>query len=148
MKSRRKRRLLSFASATLALLILAGFAGCGNGSLPMADVRGEVKFDGQPIEKGLIAFHPEDGAGPSTGAEIVQGQFTARVPPGRKRVEVRGAKKAGKRPPTPENPVEEDIFKEFIPRVYNVQSTLSEEIKMPETVVNLDLKPVAGEAQR
>jgi hypothetical protein len=129
-------------------LTVAGVAGCGRGGLPMADVHGEVKFDGQPIETGSIAFHPEDGLGPSTGGEIKNGQYSARVPPGTKKIEIRGSKRVGTRKPTPENPVEEPIYMELIPPIYNIQTTLSKQVKMPDTQIDLDLKPMADSAMR
>ena len=141
-------RQLIVASAALGVFVLCGLAGCGSGELPMADVTGHVKYDGQPIEKGLIAFHPVDGKGPSEGGEIVNGAYSVRVPPGTKRIEIRGSKLVGKRPATPENPVEEDIFKEFIPPAYHVQSTLTKEVEMPSTVIDLDLEAVASQGKR
>ena len=37
---------------------------------------------------------------------------------------------------------------ELIPPIYNIQTTLSEEVKMPDTQIDLDLKPLAGSARR
>lgn len=126
---------------------MPSLAGCSR-QPPRAEVRGEVKFDGQPIENGSIAFQPADGVGPSAGGEIKQGQYTVSVPPGRKRIEIHGSKLAGKRPPTPENPVEENVYRELIPPAYNLKSTLSEEVKEPETVLDFDLQPLAGETRQ
>ena len=95
MQSSRKNRLFSAAVVIGGMLTVTGVAGCGRGGLPMADVHGEVKFDGQPIETGSIAFHPEDGLGPSTGGEIKNGQYAVRVPPGAKKIEIRGSKRVG-----------------------------------------------------
>lgn len=148
MQSRRKNGFFDVACLTLGTLIMTAIIGCGRGGLPMADVHGEVKFDGQPIETGSIAFHPDDGIGPSTGGEIKNGQYAVRVPPGMKTIEIRGSKRTGTRKPTPENPVEEPIYMEFIPPIYNIQTTLSEQVKMPDTKIDLDLKPMADSAMR
>ena len=148
MRSRWHYRVVIVAATALGALTMTGLAGCGKSKMPMAKVHGEVKYDGEPVEKGSIAFHPADGNGPSAGGEIRQGKFSALVPPGMKRVEVRGSKLVGKRKPTPENPVEEDIFQEYIPPVYNIRSNLSQEVKMPETKIDLDLKRVASDARR
>jgi hypothetical protein len=147
MQSRWQCRLW-IASAAFAVLAMSGILGCGGGGIPMADVQGEVKYDGQPIEKGTITFKPADGKGPSVGGEINQGRFSLRVPPGPKRVEVSAVKVVGKTEPTLEAPTGTDIIKEQIPQDYNLKSTLTEEVKMPETTINLDLKPVAAANKR
>jgi hypothetical protein len=140
----RRRRPFGVAAAFSCLAIDA-WSGCSR-QPPRAEVRGEVTFDGEPVENGSIAFQPVDGVGPSAGGEIKRGLYCVRVPPGKKRVEIHGSKRVGKRPPTPENPVEEDIFREFIPPAYNLKSTLNEEVKEPETVLDFKLKPVAAES--
>ena len=148
MQSSRKNRLFSAAVVIGGMLTVTGVAGCGRGGLPMADVHGEVKFDGQPIETGSIAFHPEDGLGPSTGGEIKNGQYAVRVPPGAKKIEISRFQASRHAKPTPENPVQEPIYMELIPPIYNIQTTLSEEVRMPDTQIDLDLKPLAGSARR
>jgi hypothetical protein len=137
------RRRLPLVVAAVSCLAIVSCSGCSR-QPPSAEVRGEVTFDGEPIENGSIAFQPADGVGPSAGGEIKRGLYCVRVPPGRKRVEIHGSKRVGKRPPTPENPVEEDIYREFIPPDYNLKSTLNEEVKEPETILDFKLKPLAG----
>ena len=119
-------------------------AGCGGGTIPMAKVKGEVKLDGKPIEKGTIAFLPSDGKGPTAGGDITNGQFSVLVPPGPKRIEIHSSKVVGQRKAfdTPDSPMM-DIAEELIPPAYNVQSTLTHKVEMPDTTINLDLKPAA-----
>ncbi len=138
---------LRIAYVAFTVLAISGLLGCGGG-IPMADVQGEVKYDGQPVEKGMITFKPTDGIGPSVAGEINQGRFSLRVPPGPKRVEVSAVKVVGKTEPTLETPEGGDIIEEQIPQDYNLKSNLTEEVKMPETTINLDLQPVASQTGR
>jgi hypothetical protein len=121
--------------------------GCGGGKVPMAKVHGEVKFDGKPIEKGTITFLPSDGKGATAGGEITNGQFSVLVPPGPKRIEVRSPKVVGQRKAfdTPDSPTF-DIIEELIPPAYNVNSTLTHDVEMPETGIDLDLERVPPNA--
>ena len=132
-----------FTALAVGVSILAALtlAGCGGGKTPMAKVEGEVKFNGEPIEKGSIVFVPSDGKGPTAGGEITNGQFSVLVPPGPRRIEIRSSKVVGKRKAydTPDSPTF-DITEELIPPVYNSQSTLTKDIQMPRTRVDLDLK--------
>ena len=107
----------------------------------MAHVDGEIKFEGEPIEKGNILFAPSDGTGPTAGGEITNGQFSISVPPGLKRIEVRSPKVVGQRKVS-EGPVSpSEVMEERIPSTYNRKSTLTKEIQMPQTRIDLDLKP-------
>jgi hypothetical protein len=70
----------------LPVLLLSLVSGCGGN---FARVSGEVTYEGKPVEKGTISFLPVDGKGPSAGAAIVNGRYTAtKVPPGTKMVAI------------------------------------------------------------
>ena len=57
-----------------AVLIVVASAGCG-GPATVA-VRGQVTFEGQPVEQGDISFIPDPGTdGVSEGAQIRNGQY-------------------------------------------------------------------------
>ena len=64
------------------LLILAIFvvSGCGGDSLNMAEVKGKVLLDGQPLTAGSVRFIPDNTKGtegpPSEGTINEQGEFT------------------------------------------------------------------------
>lgn len=82
-KSRPRRALL--AAALLAA------AGCGDST---ATVTGEVTFNGQPVKSGYVTLSPADGKGPTVGAKITDGRFTAeKVTPGPKVALVEAADK-------------------------------------------------------
>lgn len=107
-------------------------AGCGDGRVA---VEGEVTFDGQPVEKGTIAFEPADGAGPMAGGEIQDGRYVlsgdAAVIPGEKIVRITAVRKTGRRleagPPEPPGTMVDELER-YIPPEYNTQSTLTCEI--------------------
>jgi hypothetical protein len=129
----------------VVLVAAVALLGCGGNRNAMAKVEGDVKFDGQPIEKGSITFLPTDGKGATVGAEITAGKFSLLVPPGPKRIEVYWPRIVGKQRmyDTPDSPTV-DVVEELIPPVYNIRSTLTQDIAMPKTRVALDLQAVAG----
>ncbi len=72
-----------------AIVFLVAFSSGCSGSGDGVTVRGSVTYDGKPVEKGYINFHPKDGKGHPTGGEIDGGKFTVKnVPLGKCRVEV------------------------------------------------------------
>lgn len=100
-------RFVSYGPYCFVALLLAVCLGCGgSGGVP---VRGEVTYDGQPVDSGSITFQPADGAGRSTGATIENGRYAitgeASPLPGKYTVNIRAALKTGKQvkagPPFP-----------------------------------------------
>ncbi len=53
-------RLLGTMAVTAALLLAPG---CRSGSAPLASVRGQVTYRGQPLRTGIIVFTPDAGRG-------------------------------------------------------------------------------------
>jgi len=121
-------RTVTFAFAALSAGLLAG---CNSGprSVPM---RGEVTFDGRPVEEGTITLTPTSGhTGPGTGGTISRGRYeipgdVGPIAGGTYRVEVSGYATLGKMVPDPFNPTGPKLpYKEnYIPARYGVQSTL------------------------
>jgi hypothetical protein len=116
--------------ATPLLILILICAGCGRKS-ERRRVWGNVDFEGQPIEKGLIVFTPiEDTRGSSTGASIVDGHYevpAAKGPyvNGVYRVEISSLRKTDKLIPNPFEPGTMMYFEDnFIPATYNRESTL------------------------
>lgn len=71
-------------------------AGCfGDGKVK---VGGAVTVGGEPVAQGTIRFAPADGAGPTDGATIDQGRYTAEVLRGAKTVQIEAFKKVGEAP--------------------------------------------------
>lgn len=125
-------RSVTPVSVLVLLPLLWACAGCGDGRVT---VRGEVTFDGQPVEKGVIAFEPADGAGPMAGGEIRDGKYVlsgdSAVTPGEKIVRITGVRKTGRKveagPPEPPGTMVEELER-YIPRQYNSQTTLTCEV--------------------
>jgi hypothetical protein len=128
------------AAGLLTALALA--AGCGQGP-GTGEVRGTVTVDGQPAPPGSsITFVPADGKAPTAGALIENGKYTARVPVGPAKVQVRAPKtvakpKAGKQ----EGPgAEGDLVEESLPAKYNDSTTLTYDVKPGTNTKDWDLK--------
>ena len=82
----------------LVTLVLVTLGCSGSGG---AGVSGKVTYNGAPVEKGSIAFHPV-ASGTPFGAQIQNGEFKAeKATPGKYRVLVRGMRTDVK-PPTRE----------------------------------------------
>ncbi len=127
------------------VVLLAGCGGDGSGRVPLS---GTVAVDGQPLERGEIAFVPQSGtAGPTIGTAIERGGFSvsrAEGPtPGTYRVEIRATRPTGRkipdefRPP-PDNLVDE--IEQFIPRRYNVDSELTVQVDSKPEPLTFDLR--------
>lgn len=112
-------------AALLAILLIAG---CGK--LTIGVVTGTVTVDGTPAKTGSIAFFPVDRKSPTAGAEIVDGRYTAEVPLGASKVEIRVSKVVGKRKlyNTPNSPVM-PLLAEALPPKYNDQTELTLDVR-------------------
>jgi hypothetical protein len=104
---------------------LMATVGCA-GDTKHGTVSGRVTLDSQPLTTGAIHFEPIDGQTATAAAVITDGQFTAKVPPGEKRVLISAPKVVGKQKmyETPDSPTV-DITEEMLPKRYNSQSTLT-----------------------
>jgi hypothetical protein len=111
---------------TLGISLLAGLtlAGCGKGGPTRCQVTGSVTLDGQPVDGGEVLFIPSGGGGTPDACPIVNGAFKGEVSPGSKRVEINATKDTGEVAPDglPD-------YQNYIPKQYNVESTLTAEIK-------------------
>lgn len=128
-------RYVRFARlACLAFTLI--FAGCNRGPA-MGKISGEVTMDGQPLKEGRILFTPEDGQGQTGGGTIADGKFLVEVRPAKMKVQINASKVVGKRPAyegVPNSPMD-DIVQEIIPKRYNDQTELKQDVKAgPQTV--------------
>jgi hypothetical protein len=136
------RRAMFPLQTALALLFVASLAGCGDSDgAEKHTISGTVTLDGEPVENGTITFVPADGVGPTAGAPIENGQYTAEVPPGSKKVEIRAAKVVGQRKlyDTPDSPTG-DVVEELIPEKYNAKTTLTADVQGEDTDRNFSLQ--------
>ena len=99
--------------------------GCGPRDTRV-ECSGTVTYAGQPVEEGSIGFSPLAGGGRSEGAVITAGRYTARVQPGRHRVEIRGSRPLAGKPIVSDMP--SGIREDYIPKEFNDASTLEAEI--------------------
>jgi len=123
---------------TIVLFLLLMLPGCSDSKRGV--VSGSVTIDGQPVKSGSIAFFPIDEKSPTTGASITDGQYTAQVPLGQTKVQIRVAKKNGEKKlyNTPDSPVQ-PIMKETLPAKYNDDTELQLDVKPGNTVKNFEL---------
>ncbi|WP_437223773.1 hypothetical protein SH661x_003350 [Planctomicrobium sp. SH661] len=126
------------------LIVLVAFACSGCSSREAAGVSGEVRFEGEPVEKGLIIFYPENGQ--VAGAEIVNGKYSIVGDPGAalgvNRVEITAKRKTGKKlvlPPSMPKDLQVDEEVQFIPEKYNKNSSLQVKLERGRNVHNFPL---------
>lgn len=120
------------AGLSVGVVLLAG---CGGDPMGRQAVSGTVLFKGQPLDQGRIHFAPA-GKGPTeSGATIENGNFTiprdTGLVPGTYKVSVFSYDQKGAKVQSEEIPGEPSNtqFKERIPAKYNVQTTLTAEVK-------------------
>jgi hypothetical protein len=69
-------RSLQPVGACLGLVLVVGFAGCGDDGPPLGTVTGQVTMDGKPLENALVTFIPEAGGGTAVGQTDANGNYT------------------------------------------------------------------------
>jgi hypothetical protein len=142
----RSTALAAFGTMTLVALAIFG-TGC-KGNSERVPISGRVTMDGKPIEAGSINFEPIDKKGQSTGAVIVNGEYQITGKnspiPGTKVVRISAGRKTGRRipagEPSPPDAMVDEI-KQYIPAIYNSQSTLTCEVpSQGSKQIDFDLK--------
>ncbi len=125
------------ADGALGLMLCAALSGCGGGE---ARVSGTVTLDSQPVPNGSIQFVGDGGV--REGAVIKDGAFTAKLAPGKYKVEVRATRVTGKRKQKGFDGKDEEVelTEEMIPDRYNAKTELTEDLKSGSNTVTLDLK--------
>lgn len=138
-----------FAAVAWGLLVLTG---CGGG--PVAVVSGTITVAGKPLSEGSIHFEPVQGDGKATGANIVDGHYQLSedvgMPPGRKRVTIRGAIKTGKQvqasPPAPKGQMIDEV--EIYPPIGVEPKVQEVEIVAGESNQSFDLPAIPAPKRR
>jgi hypothetical protein len=138
----------SACAALVGLFLFALFTGCGGDPLGRQPISGTVNFDGAPLDKGAINFHPVDSTVPtSTGGPITAGKFAfdrqKGLAAGKYRVTV-NAPKPGTGQAAPENTMPGDplpVAQEMIPADWNTNSTQTVEVQSSgKNEFNFDIK--------
>jgi hypothetical protein len=122
--------------------LLAFTAGCGGNA--GCRVSGTVKYKGEPVKAGLIAFIPEGKTSSAGVAPIFDGEYEvpklAGLPAGRYKVAITSPEFKGK--PNPGRPgVSGPPPEETIPAKYNAETVLTASLKSgAENVFDFDLE--------
>lgn len=125
-----EKRVAALMGAAVGLLVTVG---CD--MQPRLPVSGEVRFDGQPVEVGQIAFYPTSGtAATSVASDIHNGSFELSGPDalrsGKYRVHITAMRE---RKPSSHGPgfagPSLDLPEQFIPKKYNERTTLEVEVR-------------------
>jgi hypothetical protein len=121
-----------------ALLLVSLITGCAEPTT--GTVTGAIKVDGAPAKTGSIAFFPTDGKSRTAGGEIVDGNYTAEVPLGVSKIEIRVPKVVGQKKlyDTPDSPIK-PLLAESLPGKYNDATELTLEVRPGENRQDYDL---------
>lgn len=133
-----------------AVLALVACVGCGPAKVNTVTVSGKVTLDSQPISKGSITFVAADGGTPTGGGSIVDGAYTADVPPGKKVVLVVGSKLIGQEKvyaDMPDSPMR-DKYQTITPPAYNAEHLTSLKADITESKTGLDFDLTAKPAAK
>ena len=129
------------------LPLLFAFLGCSDSPADHNAIRGEVKVDGQPIERGMIMFVPLPGAkGQTAAGPIKDGKYdiSAEAGPtvGTQRVEIHSTRKTGKKIQKAFAPKGEMVDEEGegVAKRFNSASKLTTDVKAGENVANFQVE--------
>lgn len=126
------------AMAVLAAVLTV--LGCGGGP-KTGEVSGTVTIDGQKAPTGSsITFLPADGKGPSAGAMIDDGRYTATVPVGNSKVEIRAPKFTAEKTQGGPGGGGERVIGDLLPAKYHDKSELTFDVQSGRNEKNWDLK--------
>lgn len=139
-KLRSQSVCITVLGSSLLGLVLLLLVGCSEPPTT-AEVTGSVSVDGVPVEDGSIGFFPVDGKSPTAGAAIEAGHYTAQVPFGISKVEIRASKVIGEKKlyDTPDSPVQ-SILAEALPPRYNDESELQMDVALGMDEQNFELE--------
>ena len=132
----RIQRISVVRATLLAAAILMG--GCAKSN--MGVVTGTISVDGTPAKSGSIAFIPVNGKSSTAGAEIVDGRYTANVPFGAAKVEIRVPKVVGQKKlyDTPNSPIQ-PLLAESLPRKFNDDTELKLDVQPGKNLQDYEL---------
>ena len=100
-----------------------------------------MTLDGITVERGDVRFVPTNGLAPTSGGQIKDGKYSAKVPVGTMRVEITAPKVVGKRKlfDTKDSAWDETTA-EMIPLRYNKESDLTLTVESGVNHKDFDLK--------
>ena len=118
--------------------------GCGG---PRQRVEGNILFDGEPVDGGVIIFMKGSGPGSDRGNApimggnyVIEGDRAKNLDPGSYLVQIFWIQKLNKPGATPGNNDSSPAVKNLIPAKFNAKSTLTREIVEGSNKYDFDLK--------
>ncbi len=152
-KSKERERAQAISWQVLCALMVIGLAtclGCGRSGdqYPRVPISGTVRLDGEPLLGGYLIFEPKDNQPTQSGGMIKDGKFNvpreAGPVPGLYSVAVFSGAEAAESNTGAGTPEGETAAKKFrgerVPRKYNIDTTLTKEVKADaENVFEFDL---------
>ena len=138
-----KIRLARTGGFVLACLLLGG---CGDDGAT-GTVKGKVTVNGEiPMDGSSINFVSSDGKSQSAGDTLKQGNYSATVPVGTCKVEIRVPRPQTRAKPGPKSggpgpgPGAGGIIEESLPAEYNDKTTLTLDVKPGSNEKNWDIQ--------
>jgi hypothetical protein len=126
------RRMFVF----LSLISAAGCSGNAEHSGKLK-IEGTATWNGAPIADGTVTLLAPDSQFDS--APIENGKFTIFTTPGPKTVSVMAERELGTPQPTPHEPNPSPIKFQYLPKEYNVESTLQKTVTSDTKLLELEL---------
>ena len=117
------------AGFVVAMLLVAG---CGERTYK---VSGTVTFDGKPVENGTIVFEAADSGAGLANSGIKDGKFELQSKIGKKKVVI----SAFRTRPGTEKDVQPSVD-EYIPRKYNLETTLFKDVAATDNQFDFNLE--------
>ena len=112
--------------------LVAVTVGCSNGE-PRGEVFGEVRFDGQPVETGMVSFEPTKAMAPPRNVPIQNGEYRAggdqALTPGTYRVRITAADRSKMGLKAANDPHARVEYVPLLPSSWNAQSRLSVDVR-------------------
>lgn len=126
----------SFCSSLLLGSALMALVGCGDG---LAIVKGNVSFNGEPVNRGMINLEPVDGKGPVSGGSVEGGKYEIRgVTPGEKIVRISAVYVKGVNKESDGSEIE--VCEDLLPKEYGQASTHRLTAKPPLTESDYEIE--------
>ncbi|MDB5339964.1 MAG: hypothetical protein JWN70_5583 [Planctomycetaceae bacterium] len=129
---------LRFSACVLGCALFV--VGCGPSGPELYSVKGEVKYDSQPLATGDIIFEPTDSEGAASGGAITQGKYSIKALPGKYKVKINASREIpGKMIPGPSGG-EIAAREDYIPAKFNTKTELTAEVDSePENTINFEM---------
>jgi hypothetical protein len=121
---------------SLGLALFVTSAGCGPSGPTKYPVRGEVRFNGKPIDSGTMTLIPKSPQARSTVAQIMGGNYAMEVTAGEWTVNIQSVRETG-----PVNPALGEAPREqYLPAKYNGDSRLLITVPSEQSEFNYNLE--------